>query len=80
MAKTYLDWVLENTRTKWWHDSAEAAELKKGLDRGAIGVTTNPYLANLALNKDRQLWAPEIEDALARQLPAEAKAEALALP
>jgi transaldolase len=74
---TYLDWVVEHTRTKWWHDSAEAAELKTGLDRGAIGVTTNPFLANLAINKDRQIWAPEIEDALARQLPPEAKAEAL---
>ena len=75
--RTYLDWVVEHTPTQWWHDSAEAAELKTGLDRGAIGVTTNPFLANVALNKDRQLWAAEINDVLARQLPPEAKAEAL---
>lgn len=74
---TYLDWVIGSTPTKWWHDSAEAAELDVGLRRGAIGVTTNPFLANLALNKDRQLWASEIDQALARNLPPEQKAEAL---
>ncbi|MBZ5583744.1 MAG: hypothetical protein LAQ30_16340 [Acidobacteriia bacterium] len=77
MGNTYLNWLIENTRTKWWHDSAEAGELEFGLERGAIGVTTNPYLANLAVNKDRQIWAPEIEAVLARNLPPEQKAEAL---
>jgi transaldolase len=75
--KNYLDWVIGNTATKWWHDSAEAGELAAGLERGAIGVTTNPYLANLALVKDRALWAPSIEEVLERNLPAESKAEAL---
>jgi transaldolase len=74
---TYLDWVLENTSTKWWHDSAEAAELQRGLARGAIGVTTNPYLANLALVKDRELWASDIDAVLAQKLAPELKAEAL---
>ena len=75
--QTYLDWMIRNTGTQFWHDSAEAAELALGLERGAIGVTTNPYLANLALVKDRQLWAPAIEAVLARNLPPEQKAEAL---
>jgi transaldolase len=75
--QSYLDWVVRNTRTQWWHDSAVAAELALGLERGAIGVTTNPYLANLALVKDRQLLAPAIEAVLARNLPPEQKAEAL---
>jgi transaldolase len=77
MSGTYLDWVTSDTRTRWWHDSAEAAELDLGLKRGAIGVTTNPFLANLALIKDRQLWASEIDQALARNPPPEQKAEAL---
>jgi transaldolase len=77
MSGTYLEWVAGSTRTKWWHDSAEAAELDLGLKRGAIGVTTNPFLANLALVRDRQLWASEIDLALARNLPPEQKAEAL---
>lgn len=75
--QTYLEWVLENTSTKWWHDSAEAAELQLGLERGAIGVTTNPFLSNLALVKDRELWASAIDAVLAQKLTPEAKAEAL---
>ena len=75
--RTYLDWVMGETRTKWWHDSADPAELKVGLKRGAIGVTTNPFLANLALTRNRALWADAIEQALAQRLPDEAKAEAL---
>jgi transaldolase len=74
---TYLDWVIKNTPTKWWHDSAEAAELDLGLERGAVGVTTNPFLSNLALATDRALWAADIDAVLARQLAAEPKAEAL---
>ena len=77
MNDTYLNWVIENTRTKWWHDSAEAAELDLGLERGAIGVTTNPFLSSTALHKDRELWAREIGAVLARNLPSEQKAEAL---
>jgi len=73
----YLDWVIGQTRTKWWHDSADAAELQIGLERGAIGVTTNPFLANLALLRNRSLWSGAIEEVLGRNLPAELKAEAL---
>ena len=57
MNSTYLNWVIENTPTKWWHDSAESSELDLGLERGAIGVTTNPFLANIAVNRNRSLWA-----------------------
>jgi transaldolase len=74
---TYLDWVIEHTSTKWWHDSAEAVELQAGLERGAVGVTTNPFLANLALTRDRALWSTAIEEVLARDLSAELKAEEL---
>jgi transaldolase len=77
MPNTYLSWLIENTATKWWHDSAEAAELELGLARGAVGVTTNPFLSNVALVKDRSLWAAEIGEVLARKLPGEQKAEAL---
>jgi transaldolase len=77
MPDTYLNWVIENTKTSWWHDSAEAAELALGLERGAVGVTTNPFLSNIAVAKDRQLWAADIDAVLAQKLPAENKAEAL---
>ncbi len=74
---TYLSWLIHNTKTKWWHDSAEQGELLLGLERGAVGVTTNPYLANLAIRKNRALRAAEIDAVLAQRLPAEQKAEAL---
>ncbi len=77
MSDTYLQWVIGNTKTSWWHDSAEAAELDLGLARGCVGVTTNPFLSNVAVNKDRSLWAAEIGEVLAQKLPGEAKAEAL---
>jgi transaldolase len=73
----YLDWLTRRTRTAWWHDSAEAAELDLGLERGATGVTTNPFLANLALVHGRRAWAADIDAVLARDLPPEQKAEAL---
>ena len=74
---TYLDWVINNTRTKWWHDSAESAELQLGLERGAVGVTTNPFLSNIALVRNRDLWSQHIDEVLAQKLAPEAKAEAL---
>ena len=77
MSQTYLDWVIQHTRTRWWHDSAEQAELDLGLKRGAVGVTTNPFLSNIALNKNREMWSAAIDEVLARKLPAESKAEAL---
>jgi len=76
-AGTYLNWLVEHTKTKWWHDSADPAELRRGLDRGAVGVTTNPYLANLALAKNRAAWAPDVDAVLASRAEGEEKAEAL---
>jgi len=75
--QTYLDWLIHETPTQWWHDSAEDDELNTGLERGAIGVTTNPFLSNIALRADRDRWGSQIGDVLARNLPAEQKAEAL---
>ena len=76
-AGTYLNWLVENTKTLWWHDSAEPAELQRGLDRGAVGVTTNPFLSNLSLARNRAAWAADVDAVLAKQLGAERKAEEL---
>jgi transaldolase len=74
---SYLKWVVENTPTQWWHDSADPFEVDLGLQRGAVGVTTNPVLASAAFKKNRELWRPSIERTLARNLPPEQKAEVL---
>lgn len=73
----YFDWLTGNTKTVWWHDSADPAELDSGLRRHAVGVTTNPYLSNLALRKNGNLWAGEIEAVLSKNPDAESKAESL---
>lgn len=77
MRSAYLDWLTEQTHTKWWHDSAEATELDLGLTRGAVGVTTNPVLASAAMRKDRDLWKTAVDRTLASNLPPEQQAEAL---
>src|SRR5262249_14412937 len=47
------------------------------LERGAIGVTTNPFLSSVALNQNRAQWSGPIAEVLQRNLTGEAKAEAL---
>ena len=74
---TYLDWVVNHTATRWWHDSADPGELELGLRRGAVGVTTNPVLAATAVRNNRDRWRADVDRALGRRLPAEQKAEAL---
>lgn len=75
--RTYLNWLGEQTKTKWWHDSADPAELQRGLDRGAVGVTTNPFLTSVALAKNRAAWAAEIDAVIATGVTGEEKGEAL---
>ncbi len=74
---TYLNWVLTNTKTTWWHDSADTGELAYALEHGATGVTCNPYLSNLVIAKERPKGDKEIEAVIAKGLPAEQKAEEL---
>jgi transaldolase len=78
MNKTgYLQWAVENTRTVWWHDSAEPKELELGIQRGAIGATTNPFLSHLAVSKNKDAWADEVKSVLSNCSEPERKAEAL---
>jgi len=73
----YLQWAIENTKTVWWHDSAELAELDRGIERGAVGATTNPFLSNLALSRHKDEWSEQIEAVLSRNPEPETKAESL---
>lgn len=74
---TYLEWLLANTKTEWWHDSADPVELRLGLERGAIGVTTNPFLSSVTMARNRTVWAEAVEAVRARNLGGEQKAEEL---
>jgi transaldolase len=77
MKQDYLRWAISKTKTTWWHDSADPAELKRGLERGAIGATTNPFLASVALHANKTLWADEIQDVLGQNPEPQKKAEGL---
>ena len=58
----FLKWLAGETKTQWWHDSADTNEINISLGNGAVGVTTNPPLAAAALNADPEGWRPAIED------------------
>jgi transaldolase len=77
MENGYLRWVINQTKTTWWHDSAEPAELVLGITRGAVGATTNPFLANLAISKNKAAWAKEIDSVLSQNQEPERHAESL---
>jgi transaldolase len=75
--ENYLRWLVNNTRTTWWHDSADLEELEQGLQNGATGVTTNPVLTNRALADRRTYWNPIVKTGLSKDLQPEQKAEFL---
>ena len=68
--QSYLQWLVEETPTSWWHDSGDPAELKTALAHGASGVTTNPVLGAQALAAHPEEW-----DDLLSDRPADAKSE-----
>ncbi|HUZ17785.1 MAG TPA: transaldolase family protein [Spirochaetia bacterium] len=73
----YLQWLSSSTKTAWWHDSGDPAELESAIRNGAVGVTTNPVLCARALDANRAYWREDIRRALdSHQSPTE-KAEAL---
>ncbi len=77
MKQQYLRWVIDNTKTVWWHDSAEPSEVERGIQRGAVGATTNPFLSHLALSRNKDAWAKEIDNVLSEHVEPERRAEEL---
>ena len=59
--KNYLEWLAQDTPTKWWHDSAIPAEIDAAIANGALGVTTNPVLTYKSLQAVPDFWQPEVE-------------------
>jgi transaldolase len=59
---SYLQWLVANTPTTWWHDSANPDELSIALANGASGVTTNPILAAQALAAQPDYWNERLQD------------------
>ncbi|MFO7532543.1 MAG: transaldolase family protein [Candidatus Limnocylindrales bacterium] len=74
--KDYLEWLTQDTPTKWWHDSAIPAEIDAAIARGALGVTTNPVLTYKSLQAVPDFWKPEV-DRIPLGLSPELRAEGL---
>ena len=72
----YLQWLTQNTPTKFWHDSAIPSEIDESIRNGALGVTTNPVLTWKALQADPAFWQPEV-DRIPQSLTPPERAEAL---
>ena len=73
---SFLSWLGHDTPTSWWHDSADPDELRAGLEHGASGVTTNPFLVGRTLSASPEKWTPALKE-IPRNLPAEEQAEQL---
>jgi transaldolase len=72
----YLQWLGSQTKTSWWHDSADPDELAEALKNGAVGVTTNPLLVRQSLFARPKIWA-ETLSGLPKELDGAEKAEAI---
>ena len=72
----YLQWLTQNTPTKFWHDSAIPAEIDAAIANGALGVTTNPVLTYKTLQAVPEFWQPMVDEIPKDLSPAE-HAEAL---
>jgi transaldolase len=53
---TYFHWLVNETPTTWWNDSADPAELDKALTMEITGVTTNPILNARAIRSNPGHW------------------------
>lgn len=76
MAKTYFDWIAEETPTRWWHDSGSPDEIALAKERGALGVTTNPVLTYRTFQLQPKFWEEKV-NAISQDLDLEERAEAL---
>ena len=76
MENKYLQWLSSQTKSVYWHDSAIRAEQLEGFSNGAVGMTTNPFLVNQTLTKDKAFWAEALK-AVPKGLKGDEKVEAL---
>ena len=72
----YLTWLAQETKTRWWHDSAIPEEIDAGIAMGALGITTNPVLTYKTLQACPEFWKPEV-DKIDERLEPSMRAEAL---
>lgn len=72
----FLRWMAENTKSNWWHDSADPQELAESIANGAVGLTSNPFLIQTTLNKNPEKWQ-KVFDSCPADLKGDERAEKL---
>ncbi len=72
----YLQWLVTETPTKFWNDSAIPSEIDEAIANGAVGVTTNPVLTYKSLQAVPEFWQPQVDE-ISQELRPEERAEAL---
>ncbi|MEI8078734.1 MAG: transaldolase family protein [bacterium] len=73
----FLKWLVAETPTRWWHDSAIPDELRANLANGASGVTTNPVLVAASLAAIPDYWSAALRAVVPAQLDLAGKVEAV---
>ena len=61
----FFHWMTQSTPTLFWHDSAMPEEIAAGVERGAMGVTCNPIIAQKCIQADPEGWAQRLKAAAA---------------
>ncbi len=59
-----LSWTASSTDTALWVDGIIESELRFGLDRGAVGATSNPIIALNAIREEAEKWDPVLKAAV----------------
>jgi transaldolase len=70
--KSLLHQMTLEQPTQFWNDSCEVDSLKRAIEHGATGATSNPVIVLEAIEADRPRWL-EITAALVREHPAESE-------
>ncbi|MDO9464427.1 MAG: transaldolase family protein [bacterium] len=73
---SYLQWLVKEIKTTWWHDSGDPDELQQALLHGATGVTTNPVLISKTLHSSPEKWNHLLKD-IKKDLSSQEQAEFL---
>jgi len=61
MKNEYLSWMASSTPSQWNNDSALFGDIKKAMEEGAVGVTTNPPLTYQVITMYPEAYKEELD-------------------
>jgi transaldolase len=60
-----LSRMVQRTPTDYWNDSCAADELAYGIERGAVGATSNPTIVAEVMQKEKSHWTGRVRSLVA---------------